>query len=187
VVCHSHLPPHPWTRRLLLCFGLGQHHAVIVCGVGRHISFCGDLDIVGHRKPQSRESTKPEAVRQSVAHAGLVVCAAPLTRAYIFFKKSIACSVPDGDVERVPAGDRRARARPGGAARGGGLVGLVSRRAVPSWNRSMLTEIYLCHACSDHEIEDGNARAGPPSTTPGPGTPRRAPSSRSTSTAVTQR
>jgi hypothetical protein len=23
-----------------------------------------------------------------------------------------------------------------------------------------LTEIYLCHACSDHQIEDGNARAG---------------------------
>jgi hypothetical protein len=29
-------------------------------------------------------------------------------------------------------------------------------RAFPSWNRSILTEIYLCHACSDHEIEDGN-------------------------------
>jgi hypothetical protein len=26
--------------------------------------------------------------------------------------------------------------------------------------RSILTEIYLCHACSYHEIEDGNARAG---------------------------
>jgi hypothetical protein len=26
----------------------------------------------------------------------------------------------------------------------------------PSWNRSILTEIYLCHACSYHEIEDGN-------------------------------
>jgi hypothetical protein len=24
----------------------------------------------------------------------------------------------------------------------------------PSWNRSILTEIYLCHACSDHEFED---------------------------------
>jgi hypothetical protein len=23
-----------------------------------------------------------------------------------------------------------------------------------SWNRSTLTEIYLCHACSDHEFED---------------------------------
>jgi hypothetical protein len=22
----------------------------------------------------------------------------------------------------------------------------------PSWNRSILTEIYLCHACSYHEI-----------------------------------
>jgi hypothetical protein len=27
-----------------------------------------------------------------------------------------------------------------------------SGRAVSSWNRSILTEIYLCHACSDHEI-----------------------------------
>ena len=26
--------------------------------------------------------------------------------------------------------------------------------------RSVLTEIYVCHACSCHEIEDGNARAG---------------------------
>eukprot|EP01047_Picozoa_sp_COSAG01_P045867 COSAG01_NODE_4258_length_5201_cov_4.634065_6_plen_143_part_00 len=33
-------------------------------------------------------------------------------------------------------------------------------RAFPSWTRSILTEIYLCHACSYHEIEDGNARAG---------------------------
>ena len=27
-------------------------------------------------------------------------------------------------------------------------------RAFPSCTRSILTEIYLCHACSDHEIED---------------------------------
>jgi hypothetical protein len=33
-------------------------------------------------------------------------------------------------------------------------------RPFPSWNRSILTEIYLCHACSCHEIEDGNGRAG---------------------------
>eukprot|EP01047_Picozoa_sp_COSAG01_P008474 COSAG01_NODE_335_length_18690_cov_7.693185_2_plen_656_part_00 len=33
-------------------------------------------------------------------------------------------------------------------------------RAFPSWNRSILTEIFLCHACSDQEIEDGNGRAG---------------------------
>eukprot|EP01047_Picozoa_sp_COSAG01_P019775 COSAG01_NODE_1110_length_11657_cov_5.360616_9_plen_165_part_00 len=32
-------------------------------------------------------------------------------------------------------------------------------RAFPSWKRSILTDIYLCHACSYHEIEDGNARA----------------------------
>jgi hypothetical protein len=41
------------------------------------------------------------------------------------------------------------------------LPELVSR-AFPSWNRSMLTEIYLCHACSYQEIEDGHARAGTP-------------------------
>jgi hypothetical protein len=29
-------------------------------------------------------------------------------------------------------------------------------RPFPSWNRSILTEIYQCHACSYHEIEDGN-------------------------------
>jgi hypothetical protein len=33
-------------------------------------------------------------------------------------------------------------------------------RAFPSWKRSILTEIFLCHACSYHETEDGNARAG---------------------------
>eukprot|EP01047_Picozoa_sp_COSAG01_P021951 COSAG01_NODE_1289_length_10885_cov_3.769331_16_plen_255_part_00 len=30
----------------------------------------------------------------------------------------------------------------------------------PSWNRSILTEIYICHACSYQKIEDGNAWAG---------------------------
>ena len=34
-------------------------------------------------------------------------------------------------------------------------------RPFPSWNRSILTDIYLCHACSYHEIKDGNGRAGP--------------------------
>jgi hypothetical protein len=33
-------------------------------------------------------------------------------------------------------------------------------RAFPSWNRSILTAIYLCNSCSYHEIEDGNARTG---------------------------
>jgi hypothetical protein len=34
-------------------------------------------------------------------------------------------------------------------------------RAFPSYARSILTEIYLCHPClACHEIEDGNARAG---------------------------
>jgi hypothetical protein len=31
-------------------------------------------------------------------------------------------------------------------------------RAFPSWKRAIWTEIYLRHACSCHEIEDGNAR-----------------------------
>jgi hypothetical protein len=33
-------------------------------------------------------------------------------------------------------------------------------RPFPSWNRSILTEIYLCHACSHPEVEGGNARVG---------------------------
>jgi hypothetical protein len=33
-------------------------------------------------------------------------------------------------------------------------------RPFPSWKRFILTEIYLCHACSYHANEDGNARAG---------------------------
>eukprot|EP01047_Picozoa_sp_COSAG01_P028947 COSAG01_NODE_1965_length_8779_cov_5.132604_13_plen_136_part_00 len=33
-------------------------------------------------------------------------------------------------------------------------------RAFPSWKQSILTEIFLCHACSYHETEDANARAG---------------------------
>jgi hypothetical protein len=52
-----------------------------------------------------------------------------------------------------------------------GLVGLslgYSRRVGPaavsraflSWKRSVLTEMYLCHACSYYEVEGGNARAG---------------------------
>jgi hypothetical protein len=33
-------------------------------------------------------------------------------------------------------------------------------RAFSSWNRSILTEIHLCHACSDHENEDRTAVHG---------------------------
>jgi hypothetical protein len=39
-------------------------------------------------------------------------------------------------------------------------LGAAVSRAFPSWDRSILTEIYLCHACSYHEVEDGNARTG---------------------------
>jgi hypothetical protein len=38
--------------------------------------------------------------------------------------------------------------------------GAVSQ-AFPCYTLCISTEIYLCHACSHHEIEDGNARAGP--------------------------
>eukprot|EP01047_Picozoa_sp_COSAG01_P040508 COSAG01_NODE_3416_length_6122_cov_11.318114_3_plen_105_part_00 len=33
-------------------------------------------------------------------------------------------------------------------------------RPFSSWNRPILTEIYLCHACSCHKMEDRNGRAG---------------------------
>eukprot|EP01047_Picozoa_sp_COSAG01_P002175 COSAG01_NODE_56_length_31088_cov_39.354771_11_plen_184_part_00 len=42
-------------------------------------------------------------------------------------------------------------------------AGAAVSRAFPSWKRSVSTEIYLCHACSYHAIEDGNARTGRPS------------------------
>jgi hypothetical protein len=59
--------------------------------------------------------------------------------------------------QRAHGGGRAAAGRPHGAARNG--RGGVSR-AFLSYTRSILTEIYLCHACSDREFEDGNARAG---------------------------
>jgi G3E family GTPase len=45
---------------------------------------------------------------------------------------------------------------------GGSRAALRVSRPFPSWNRSMLTEICLCHACSCllGNIEDGNGRAG---------------------------
>jgi hypothetical protein len=52
------------------------------------------------------------------------------------------------------AGGGRGQSRAAAAAVGGG------KRGVSLFMRSMLTEIYLCPACSYHEIEDGNARAG---------------------------
>eukprot|EP01047_Picozoa_sp_COSAG01_P103395 COSAG01_NODE_32865_length_574_cov_0.665263_1_plen_128_part_10 len=49
-----------------------------------------------------------------------------------------------------------------GIPAGGELRGRRLRvsRAFPFRNRSIVTEIYLCRACSSHEIEDGNARTG---------------------------
>jgi hypothetical protein len=81
----------------------------------------------------------------------------------------------DGLLRRGDDGPGRAAAlrRRGGAVvhrqraaahrrRLGGLSGahLVVSRPFPSWDRSILTAIYLCHACSHHKIEDGNARTG---------------------------
>ena len=53
---------------------------------------------------------------------------------------------------------------------------LVAEAAPPTPCRvaveaDMLTEIYLCRACSYHEIEDGHARAGPPWTKASPEKP----------------
>jgi hypothetical protein len=39
-------------------------------------------------------------------------------------------------------------------------AGMVVSAPFPSWNRSRLAEIYLCHACSYHEIENGNGAPG---------------------------
>jgi hypothetical protein len=49
-------------------------------------------------------------------------------------------------------------ARAGVGDAGGAGAGQPGARAFPSLMRSVLTEICLCHACSCHEIEDGNAR-----------------------------
>ena len=38
---------------------------------------------------------------------------------------------------------------------GDGTAPSFVSRAFPSWNRSILAESNLCHACSDQEIEDG--------------------------------
>jgi H+/Cl- antiporter ClcA len=42
----------------------------------------------------------------------------------------------------------------------GRVMGEAVSAPCPSWNRSTLTEIYLCHASSYHEIEDGNGAPG---------------------------
>jgi hypothetical protein len=60
--------------------------------------------------------------------------------------------------------------------------GVGVSRAFPSWKRSILTEIYLCHACSYHEVEDGHAArtggAGVPRAGRAGGLPDLAPASR---------
>jgi hypothetical protein len=61
----------------------------------------------------------------------------------------------------APGGTPTSGARRRGFGGGAGSVAAV-RRAFPSWNRSILTEIYLCRARSCHEVEDGNARTGAP-------------------------
>jgi hypothetical protein len=40
-------------------------------------------------------------------------------------------------------------------------IGMATQPVSPAFSSdSILTEIYLCHACSDHETVDGNARTG---------------------------
>jgi hypothetical protein len=51
---------------------------------------------------------------------------------------------------RVPGAHAQPRDRGGASA------------PLPCWNRSISTEMYLCHACSDQEIEDGNGASGEP-------------------------
>jgi hypothetical protein len=63
---------------------------------------------------------------------------------------------------QAAAGQPAPRAHSGGGASGGGVAArhggggapAAVSRAFPSWNRSILTEIYLCHTCSYQEIED---------------------------------
>eukprot|EP01047_Picozoa_sp_COSAG01_P026883 COSAG01_NODE_1748_length_9329_cov_99.035861_11_plen_286_part_00 len=61
---------------------------------------------------------------------------------------------------RLAATIRRADPRGQRRAGAGSSTWTVVSRAFPSWNRSILTEIHLCHACFHHEIENGNARTG---------------------------
>jgi hypothetical protein len=58
---------------------------------------------------------------------------------------------------------RRHADTPGGDGSSSSVAGVAEMavsRAFPSWKRSILTGIYLGHARSHHEIEDGNARTG---------------------------
>jgi hypothetical protein len=52
----------------------------------------------------------------------------------------------------------------GGVIRTYGAVAssTIVSRALPSWNRSILAEICLCHACAYQATEDGNTPAGTP-------------------------
>jgi hypothetical protein len=54
----------------------------------------------------------------------------------------------------------RAARCPGAQGEHPSVLSLPVSRAFPSWYRCILTEIYLCHACSCHGIEDGHARPG---------------------------
>jgi hypothetical protein len=74
--------------------------------------------------------------------------------------------VPDVHALPLPPPAAAGGGSPGGAVHGQEAVGPSGAgrggvsRAFPSGNRSILTEIYLCHACYyDHDIEDGDAWA----------------------------
>jgi hypothetical protein len=51
-----------------------------------------------------------------------------------------------------PGGERQGGAAAGATAASTGEGGGAVSRPFPSWNRFILTEIYLCHACSCQEI-----------------------------------
>eukprot|EP01047_Picozoa_sp_COSAG01_P016365 COSAG01_NODE_836_length_13206_cov_139.627375_18_plen_371_part_00 len=113
------------------------------------------------------------AVGQPVSRAFPSCTRSISTEIYLRHPCSCRHEVEDGNDARagpqrgVGAGDH-------GGARGAGLLHRVGRAAAggcrahvggvsapfPSWDRSILTEIYLCHACSYHEIEDGNGAPG---------------------------
>jgi hypothetical protein len=74
----------------------------------------------------------------------------------------VLCLLVDllGTKSRLAIGSAAATEQSGGGARPTKAQILAAWRAVgvsracPSWDRSILAEIYRCRACSDHEVED---------------------------------
>jgi hypothetical protein len=106
------------------------------------------------RRSTVRASVSLESARLSVLAPGSEVIAAEVRR-----HPQALVEVRRLEIEAARAA-RRGDAPAASTAREQAAQASVSR-AFPSWKRFILTEIYLCHACSHREIEDGNARAGP--------------------------